>query len=82
MGSAAVLSSVARRLEGKVALITGGVSGLGKATAKTLKAEDVAEAVAYLGSDEAGCVSGLNLLVDGAFTATNTALGLHLYSDL
>ncbi|XP_038971829.1 secoisolariciresinol dehydrogenase-like [Phoenix dactylifera] len=49
---------------------------------KTLKAEDVAEAVAYLGSDEAGYVSGLNLPVDGAFTKTNTALGLHLYSDL
>ncbi|PRQ32505.1 putative secoisolariciresinol dehydrogenase [Rosa chinensis] len=37
-----------------------------------LKAEDVAEAVLYLGSDESKYVSGHNLIVDGGYTITNS----------
>ncbi|KAI5323009.1 hypothetical protein L3X38_032081 [Prunus dulcis] len=36
-----------------------------------LKAEDIAEAALYLGSDESKYVSGHNLLVDGGFTIVN-----------
>ncbi|PQQ15126.1 secoisolariciresinol dehydrogenase-like [Prunus yedoensis var. nudiflora] len=36
-----------------------------------LKAEDIAEAALYLGSDESKYVSGHNLLVDGGFTILN-----------
>ncbi|XP_062011845.1 borneol dehydrogenase, mitochondrial-like [Rosa rugosa] len=36
------------------------------------KAEDVAEAVLYLGSDESKYVSGHNLIVDGGYTITNS----------
>ncbi|PIA59249.1 hypothetical protein AQUCO_00400261v1 [Aquilegia coerulea] len=39
-----------------------------------LKAEDVAEAVLYLASDEAKYVSGLNLVVDGGYSTTNPSL--------
>ncbi|KAJ7948033.1 secoisolariciresinol dehydrogenase-like [Quillaja saponaria] len=39
---------------------------------KFLEAEDVADAVLYLGSDESKYVSGHNLLVDGGFTIVNS----------
>ncbi|KAK6163616.1 hypothetical protein DH2020_000480 [Rehmannia glutinosa] len=39
-----------------------------------LKAEDVAETVLYLASDESKYVSGHNLIVDGGFTVMNSAL--------
>ncbi|XP_019701958.1 secoisolariciresinol dehydrogenase-like [Elaeis guineensis] len=47
-----------------------------------LKVEDIAEAVLFLGSEEAKYVSGLNLLVDGGFTITNPSHGLFRYSDV
>jgi NAD(P)-dependent dehydrogenase (short-subunit alcohol dehydrogenase family) len=46
-----------------------------------LKTEDVAEAVMYLGSDESGYVSGLNLLVDGAFSVANQSHGVFKYAE-
>ena len=42
------------------------------------KAEDVAEAALYLGSDESKYVSGHNLLVDGGFSIVNP--GFFMYA--
>ncbi|EHA8591616.1 momilactone A synthase [Cocos nucifera] len=46
-----------------------------------LKVEDVAEAVLFLGSEEAKYVSGVNLLIDGGFATTNPSHGWFRYSD-
>jgi NAD(P)-dependent dehydrogenase (short-subunit alcohol dehydrogenase family) len=40
-----------------------------------LTRDDVAHAALYLASDESKYISGLNLLVDGAFTVTNPSFG-------
>ncbi|KAJ3677934.1 hypothetical protein LUZ60_001751 [Juncus effusus] len=46
-----------------------------------LRVDDVAKAVLYLASDESRYVSGLNMLVDGAFTVGNPNIGFFSYAD-
>ncbi|GAB4833285.1 hypothetical protein Ancab_031531 [Ancistrocladus abbreviatus] len=46
------------------------------------EAEDVAKAALYLASDDAKFVSGMNLVVDGGYTTTNTAFSNALQKHL
>ncbi|XP_068661724.1 secoisolariciresinol dehydrogenase-like [Aristolochia californica] len=41
-----------------------------------IMAQDIAEALVYLGSDESRYVSGHNLVIDGGFTILNTSLNI------
>lgn len=50
------------------------VSRVGNLKGQILKAEGVAQAALYLASDEANYVSGLNLLVDGGYSAVNPSM--------
>ncbi|KAL5723957.1 momilactone-A synthase [Ranunculus cassubicifolius] len=66
-------------------MVTAGALGLDESVAEeishnaanlkgvVIKAEDVAEAAVYLGSDESRYISGLNLVVDGGYSVTTPA---------
>ncbi|PIA38094.1 hypothetical protein AQUCO_02800025v1 [Aquilegia coerulea] len=45
-----------------------------------LKAEDIAEAAVFLGSDESRYISGINLVVDGGYSTTTPALKMAMKS--
>ncbi|XP_077230254.1 secoisolariciresinol dehydrogenase-like isoform X3 [Tasmannia lanceolata] len=47
-----------------------------------LKAEDVGQAVLYLGSDDSKYVSGLNLVIDGGFSVGNPSFDMFKSPDL
>lgn len=50
------------------------MSEVGNLKGNVLKVEDIANAALYLGSDEARCVSGVNLVVDGGYSIVNPTL--------
>ncbi|XXG73447.1 hypothetical protein AAC387_Pa07g2361 [Persea americana] len=56
------------------------LSGTANLKGVCLKAEDVAQAVLYLASDESRYVSGHNLLIDGGFSIANPSFHMFNYS--
>jgi len=57
------------RLTGRTAVITGASRGLGKAMALALAAEEVGQLAVYLCSDDAGFITGTDILIDGGWCA-------------
>ncbi|XP_065857365.1 secoisolariciresinol dehydrogenase-like [Euphorbia lathyris] len=57
------------------------MESLGNLKGVTLKAEDVANAILYLGSEEGRYVSGHNLFIDGGFTIHNPSFHMFQYPD-
>ena len=57
------------RLAGRTAVITGTSRGLGKAMALALAAEEVGQLAVYLCSEDAGFITGTDILIDGGWCA-------------
>ncbi|KAK6139874.1 hypothetical protein DH2020_026388 [Rehmannia glutinosa] len=69
-----VLTGSAIHDETKKAMFDRIMGEVGNLKGKLLKAEDVAKAALYLGSDEGSYVSGMNLVVDGGYSVVNPSL--------
>jgi NAD(P)-dependent dehydrogenase (short-subunit alcohol dehydrogenase family) len=58
-----------KTFSGKVALVTGGTSGIGIPVGRIGTSEEIAAAVLYLCLDNAKFTTGTSLVVDGGFIA-------------
>jgi len=70
----AVVTAMSGLDEAAVPRVEAAVSEMGNLKGQILKAESIARAALYLASDEANYVSGLNLLVDGGYSAVNPSM--------
>lgn len=54
--------------------VEGFVQNIANLKGPTLRAMDVAKGALYLASDDASCVSGLNLVMDGGYSVVNPSM--------